>query len=85
MADEPVSGPPWQGRYTFDPRSIRARDTDQHRLIWLVPSNKVSNFHHDQPRTLVNNGGHHARGNARDGPGSWPGTWLRDEEATVPA
>src|SRR5690242_1139606 len=29
MADEPVSGPPWQGRYAFDPRSIRARDTDQ--------------------------------------------------------
>jgi hypothetical protein len=23
MADEPVSGPPWQGRYAFDPRSIR--------------------------------------------------------------
>jgi hypothetical protein len=29
MADEPVSGPPWQGRYVFDPQSIRARDTDQ--------------------------------------------------------
>ena len=29
MADEPVSGPPWQGRYAFDPRSIRARYTDQ--------------------------------------------------------
>ena len=29
MADEPVSGPPWQGRYAFDPRSIRLRDTDQ--------------------------------------------------------
>ena len=29
MADEPVSGPPWQGRYAFDPRSIRALDTDQ--------------------------------------------------------
>jgi hypothetical protein len=29
MADEPVTGPPWQGRYAFDPRSIRARDTDQ--------------------------------------------------------
>ena len=29
MADEPASGPPWQGRYTFDPRSIRPRDTDQ--------------------------------------------------------
>jgi len=29
MADEPVSGPPWQGRYAFDPRSIRPRDTDQ--------------------------------------------------------
>jgi hypothetical protein len=29
MADEPVSGPPWQGRYAFDPQSIRARDTDQ--------------------------------------------------------
>ena len=29
MAAEPVSGPPWQGRYAFDPRSIRARDTDQ--------------------------------------------------------
>jgi hypothetical protein len=29
MADEPVSGPPWQGRYAFDPPSIRARDTDQ--------------------------------------------------------
>jgi hypothetical protein len=29
MADEPVNGPPWQGRYAFDPRSIRARDTDQ--------------------------------------------------------
>jgi hypothetical protein len=31
IADEPVSGPPWQGRYAFDPRSIRARDTDRHR------------------------------------------------------
>ena len=41
-----------------------------HRLIWLVPSNQVSNFHHDQPRTLVDNGGHHARGQACDGPGS---------------
>ena len=29
MADEPVSGPPWQGRYAFDPRSIRPRDTEQ--------------------------------------------------------
>jgi hypothetical protein len=29
MADEPVSGPPWQGRYAFAPRSIRARDTNQ--------------------------------------------------------
>jgi hypothetical protein len=29
MADEAVSGPPRQGRYAFDPRSIRARDTDQ--------------------------------------------------------
>jgi hypothetical protein len=29
MADEPVSGPPWQGRYAFDPQSIRPRDTDQ--------------------------------------------------------
>jgi hypothetical protein len=30
----------------------------------------VSNFHHDQPRTLVDNGGHHARGQACNGPGS---------------
>ena len=29
MADEPMSGPPWQGRYAFDPRSTRARDTDE--------------------------------------------------------
>jgi hypothetical protein len=29
MVDEPVSGPPWQGRYAFDPQSIRACDTDQ--------------------------------------------------------
>jgi hypothetical protein len=29
MADKPVSGPPWQGHYAFDPRNIRARDTDQ--------------------------------------------------------
>lgn len=29
MADEPVSGPPWQERYAFDPRSISACDTDQ--------------------------------------------------------
>jgi hypothetical protein len=29
IADEPVSGPPWQGRYAFDPRSIRPRDTEQ--------------------------------------------------------
>ena len=29
LADELVSGPPWQGRYAFDPRSIRARYTDQ--------------------------------------------------------
>jgi hypothetical protein len=29
LADEPVSGPPWQGRYAFDPRSVRARYTDQ--------------------------------------------------------
>jgi hypothetical protein len=41
-----------------------------HRAIRLVPSNQVSNFHHDQPQTLVDNGGHHARGQACDGPGS---------------
>jgi hypothetical protein len=29
MADEPMSGPPWQGRYVFDPRSVRPRDRDQ--------------------------------------------------------
>jgi hypothetical protein len=29
MADEPVTGPPWQGRYAFDPKSIRPRDTGQ--------------------------------------------------------
>ena len=29
MADEPVSGPLWQRRYALDPRSVRARDTDQ--------------------------------------------------------
>ena len=29
MADEPVSGPPWQGRYAFDPRSIRAATRTQ--------------------------------------------------------
>ena len=40
------------------------------RPIWLVPSNEVSNFHHGQPQTLVDNGGHHARGQACDGPGS---------------
>src|SRR5215471_1925379 len=37
---------------------------------WLVLSNQVSNFHHGQPRTLVDNGGHYARGQACDGPGS---------------
>ena len=34
------------------------------------PSNRVINFRHDQPRTLVDNGGHYARGQARDSPGS---------------
>lgn len=31
LADEPTltPGPPWQGRYVFDPRSIRRRYTDQ--------------------------------------------------------
>jgi hypothetical protein len=29
MADEPGNGAPWQGRYAFDPQSIRARATDQ--------------------------------------------------------
>jgi hypothetical protein len=29
MADEPESGPPWQGRYDFDARSIRPRDAGQ--------------------------------------------------------
>jgi len=29
LAEESVSGPPWQGRYAFDRRSIRARYTDQ--------------------------------------------------------
>ena len=43
-----------------------------HRLIWPVASNQVSNFHHDQPRTLVDNGGHHARGQVYNGPGSLP-------------
>jgi hypothetical protein len=38
--------------------------------IWLVPSNQLSNFHHGQPWTLVDNGGHHARGQVCDGPGS---------------
>jgi hypothetical protein len=35
-----------------------------------VPSNQLSNFHHDQLQTLVDNGGRHARGQACDGPGS---------------
>jgi hypothetical protein len=43
-----------------------------HRLAGLVPSNQVSNFRHDRPRTLVDNGGHHARGQACDGHGSLP-------------
>ena len=30
----------------------------------------MSNFHHDQPRTLMDDGGHHARGQACDEPGS---------------
>jgi hypothetical protein len=29
IADESVTGPPRQGRYPFDPKIIRARDTDQ--------------------------------------------------------
>jgi hypothetical protein len=41
-----------------------------HRLIWLVPSNQLSNFHHDQPRTLVDNGGQPDLGQVCDGPGS---------------
>jgi hypothetical protein len=31
MADEPVSGPPWQGRYAFNPRSIRPATRTSHR------------------------------------------------------
>ena len=43
----------------------------------------MSNFHHDQPRTLVDNGGHQARGPACDGPGS-PAQYLAsDEEANA--
>jgi hypothetical protein len=53
MADEQVSGPPWQGRYAFDPRASAPVTRTSHRLIWLVPSNRVSNFHHDQSRTLA--------------------------------
>jgi hypothetical protein len=33
-------------------------------------SNQVSDFRYDQPWTLVDNGGHHGRGQARDSPGS---------------
>ena len=29
LTDGPPSGPPWQGRYLFDPQSIRPRHTDQ--------------------------------------------------------
>ena len=75
MADESVCGPPWQGRYAFGPRSIRAMTRPSHRLIWLVPSNQVSNFRHDQPRTLMDNGGHHARGQVCEGPDS-PARYL---------
>jgi hypothetical protein len=28
MADEPADAPPWQGRYIFDPASIRPRHGD---------------------------------------------------------
>src|SRR5215468_6973791 len=37
--------------------------------------------------TLADNGGHHARGQACDSPGSLAGNWLRDEEAagSIPA
>jgi hypothetical protein len=34
---------------------------------------RVSNFNHDQPRTVADNGGHHAQGQACDDPGSLPG------------
>ncbi len=30
-ADEPVNGPPWQGRYAFDPRSFRPATRTSHR------------------------------------------------------
>jgi hypothetical protein len=52
-----------------------------HQLIWLVPSNQVSNFHYHQPWTLVDNGGHHARVRRATALTAWPGNWLRDEEA----
>ena len=38
----------------------------------LTSARTASNFRHGQPWTLVDNGGHHARGQAGDGPGSLP-------------
>jgi len=35
MADEPVSGPPRQGRNAFDPRSIRTH-RPQSRFAWMI-------------------------------------------------
>ncbi len=32
MADEPVSGPPWQGRYAFDPGASAPATRTSHRL-----------------------------------------------------
>lgn len=45
-------------------------------------SNQVSNFHHDQPWTLVDNGGHSGPGWTRDCPAQRPVDWLRDEETS---
>jgi hypothetical protein len=41
IADEPVNGPPWQGRHAFDPKSIHARDTDQ------LPADLAQPLSHD--------------------------------------
>jgi len=54
-----------------------------HRLIWLVPSNQVSNFpttNHGRWWTTVDTTPKvkHATALA-----AWPGSWVRDEEATA--
>ena len=51
LADEPASGVPWQGRYVYDPTTIRRRDEDTPPGELPLPSRTGTHRHSLRPRS----------------------------------